>query len=57
MTENATDDRMRKERSPSFPFIQLEKAINRAQAMFVAHRKNQTRSSSGWRYVGVFAIQ
>jgi hypothetical protein len=46
MTDYEESDRNKKERSPSFPFIPLKKAIERAQAMFTAHRRNQTRPSA-----------
>ena len=45
--------RARKERSPSFPFIPLDKAIERARAMGAAHRKNATRLATvgeTWNY-------
>jgi hypothetical protein len=37
------DDRTRKERSPSYPFISLPKALDRARAFDEAHRRNPTR--------------
>jgi hypothetical protein len=43
MTATETEYRTRKERSPSFPFIPLKKAVERAQAMWTAHRKNPAR--------------
>jgi hypothetical protein len=43
MTEATDDDRTKKERSPSFPFISLRKAVQRAQAFFDSHRKEPTR--------------
>jgi hypothetical protein len=46
MTAAESEDRTRKERSPSFPFIPLKKAIERAQAMWVSHRKNPARISA-----------
>lgn len=39
----AIDDRARKERSPSFPFIPLEKALERAKAVADAHKRNPAR--------------
>jgi hypothetical protein len=36
-------ERGRKERSPSFPFISLPKAVDRAQAFYDAHRRNGAR--------------
>jgi hypothetical protein len=38
-----TAERARKERSPSFPFISLPKAVERAQAFYDAHRRNGAR--------------
>lgn len=43
MSDQDAMDRGKKERSPSFPFIPLRKAIERAQAMQAAHRKNPAR--------------
>lgn len=43
MDDTDTEDRHRKERSPSFPFISLGKAIDRAASMGTAHRKNPVR--------------
>lgn len=43
----------KKERSPSFPFIPLRKAVERAQAMYDAHRREPTRIvalASTWDY-------
>ncbi|MHC2667324.1 hypothetical protein ACMA5K_20470 [Bradyrhizobium diazoefficiens] len=37
------DDRARKERSPSFPFISLPKALERAEAFADAHKRSPTR--------------
>jgi hypothetical protein len=37
------DDRSRKERSPSFPFIALDKAIMRANEVAEAHKRNPAR--------------
>lgn len=48
-----TEDRAKKERSPSYPFISLPKAIERAQAFSDAHRRSPARVSSiadTWRY-------
>lgn len=39
-------DKARKERSPSFPFISLKKAIERLKEMAEAHRRNPTRMVS-----------
>jgi hypothetical protein len=38
-----SEDRARKERSPSFPFIPLGKAIDRARAIAEAHRRSPVR--------------
>lgn len=43
MSDQDTADRGKRERSPSFPFISLRRAIDRAQAMFAAHRKSSAR--------------
>jgi hypothetical protein len=40
---DATTDRIKKERSPSFPFISLAKAIDRAQQMLASHRRSPAR--------------
>jgi hypothetical protein len=40
------DDRARKERSPSYPFISLPKALERAKAFDEAHRRNPARLAS-----------
>jgi hypothetical protein len=44
MSDSDNSDRTRKERSPSFPFIPLRRALERAQSMAAAHRKNPTRA-------------
>ena len=44
MTDVASD-RPKKERSPSFPFISLSKAIHRAEQMLAAHRRSPARPS------------
>lgn len=38
-----SEDRAKKERSPSFPFISLPKALDRARAVSDAHRRNPAR--------------
>jgi hypothetical protein len=44
MTDMQEDtDKARKERSPSFPFISLKKAVERLREMADAHRRNQAR--------------
>jgi hypothetical protein len=44
MTDQLEDtDRARKERSPSFPFISLKKAVERLKEMAEAHRRSQAR--------------
>jgi hypothetical protein len=43
MTEIEADEKSKKDRSPSFPFIPLRKAVERARTMLTAHRKNPTR--------------
>src|SRR5262245_13701109 len=43
---DADDERTRKERSPSFPFIPLEKAIDRARMIAEAHKRNPARVAS-----------
>jgi hypothetical protein len=45
MDDVLVEDQNRKERSPSFPFIPLGKAVDRAGAMAVSHRKNAVRLS------------
>lgn len=47
------DDRMKKERSPSFPFISLPRALERAGSFAASHRRNPTRLqavSQTWGY-------
>lgn len=46
MADYEEEGRNKKERSPSFPFIPLQKALERAHAMLAAHRRNQTRPSA-----------
>lgn len=41
--EQPTVDKARKERSPSFPFISLKKAVERVQEMADAHRRSPAR--------------
>lgn len=44
MTDQQEDgDKARKERSPSFPFISLKKAVDRLKEMADAHKRNQAR--------------
>jgi hypothetical protein len=44
MTDQQEDsDKVRKERSPSFPFISLKRAVDRLKEMADAHKRNQTR--------------
>ncbi|WP_448044591.1 hypothetical protein [Bradyrhizobium liaoningense] len=43
--EQPTVDKARKERSPSFPFISLRKAVERAQEMADAHKRSPARLS------------
>jgi hypothetical protein len=44
MTDQQEDaDKVRKERSPSFPFISLRKAVERLKEMAEAHRRSQAR--------------
>jgi hypothetical protein len=54
MSDNQTDtDKARKERSPSFPFISLVKAVERVREMADDHRRNQARLpvvGSSWGY-------
>jgi len=40
------DDKPRKERSPSFPFISLGKAVDRARAVADAHKRSPTRPAT-----------
>jgi len=47
------EDRAKKERSPSYPFISLARAIERVQAFSEAHRRSPTRLAAvadTWRY-------
>lgn len=47
MTDAVSEgDRDRKERSPSFPFISLGRAIDRARLMAAAHRRSPTRQAT-----------
>jgi hypothetical protein len=46
MTETDTASERRKERSPSFPFVPLQRAIDRARAMATAHRRSATRPAT-----------
>jgi hypothetical protein len=53
MTDQHDDGKAKKDRSPSYPFISLKKALDRAQALFDAHRKEPTRLSvlaETWNY-------
>jgi len=53
MLEQDDDGKPKKERSPSYPFISLGKAIARAQALYEGHRKEATRLSilaATWNY-------
>jgi hypothetical protein len=53
MFDQDDDGKPKKERSPSYPFISLGKAIPRAQALYDGHRKEPTRLStlaSTWGY-------
>lgn len=43
MASDFEEQRAKKERSPSFPFISLPKAIERLQSFYEAHRKEPTR--------------
>jgi hypothetical protein len=45
-TTDSADDRNRKERSPSFPFIPLDRAIGRAREVADAHKRNAARVAS-----------
>jgi DNA-binding PadR family transcriptional regulator len=48
-----TDDRAKKERSPSYPFISLPRAIERAQSFNEAHRRSPARVAAiadTWKY-------
>jgi hypothetical protein len=44
--DHPTDYKGKKERSPSFPFISLQKAVERAEALNTAHRKEAARLSA-----------
>jgi len=46
MSEFDDDAKAKKERSPSYPFISLKKAVDRAQSLFDGHRKEPTRLSA-----------
>jgi hypothetical protein len=53
MADNDGDDRTKKERSPSYPFISLAKAVERAQAFYNNHRREPTRLAAvaeTWEY-------
>jgi hypothetical protein len=53
MADAVNEERTKFERSPSFPFISLRKAVQRAQAFFDSHRKEPTRLTalaSTWAY-------
>ena len=53
MSDQSDDDKIKKDRSPSYPFISLRKAVDRAQALFDGHRKEPTRLSAlaqTWNY-------
>lgn len=55
MDDASDDERHKKERSPSFPFISLPKALDRASSMGAAHRKNPVRLltlAATWGYAG-----
>jgi len=41
--DQSTADKVRKERSPSFPFISLKKAVERIQEMAAAHKRSPAR--------------
>lgn len=41
-----TDDKAKKERSPSFPFIALGKAVSRASVLFEKHKREAARLSA-----------
>lgn len=43
MSEYADEAKTKKERSPSYPFISLRKAVDRAQSLYDGHRKEPTR--------------
>ncbi|MGA9795825.1 MAG: hypothetical protein WBQ17_09850 [Rhizomicrobium sp.] len=46
MSELGADAKIKKERSPSFPFIPLEKAVWRAGALLEAHKREPARLAS-----------
>jgi hypothetical protein len=53
MASEFDEQRAKKERSPSFPFIPLPKALERLQSFYEAHRKEPTRIgvvASTWHY-------
>lgn len=53
MSDQPDEGKAKKDRSPSYPFISLRKALDRAQALFDAHRKEPTRLSvlaQTWNY-------
>ncbi len=53
MSDELDDGKAKKDRSPSYPFISLKKAVERAQALYDSHRKEVTRLSvlaSTWTY-------
>lgn len=53
MSEHFDDDRARKDRSPSFPFISLERALERASAAAASHKRSATRPATigeTWHY-------
>ena len=43
MVDQEDDTRPKKERSPSYPFISLRKAIDRAESLYSSHRREPTR--------------
>src|SRR5687768_7731616 len=46
MSDANAQERARKERSPSFPFIPLEKAIERARAVAEHHKRSPARMAT-----------
>ncbi len=46
MSETETEDRAKKERSPSFPFIPLRKAVERSEAAMASHKRSATRTTA-----------
>jgi hypothetical protein len=53
MADQYDDDKAKKDRSPSYPFISLRKAVERAQALYDGHRKEPTRLATlgaTWNY-------